>query len=172
MTGGGSADFDAFYVATVRRIVLYLYAVSSDRSEAQDIAQEAFARAWQHWPKVSRYDDPEAWVRTVAWRLMANRWRGLRRRLTAQDRLGPTVEATAGPSPDRVAVMAALQQLPKPQRQVIALHYLLDMPVAGIAASIGVPVGTVKARLSRARTTLAGLLGEHDQEVDDVSSRS
>jgi RNA polymerase sigma-70 factor (ECF subfamily) len=172
MTGSDSADFDAFYTATVRRVVLYLYAVSSDRSDAQEVAQEAFARAWQYWPKVSRYDDPEAWVRTVAWRLMANRWRGLRRWFAAQGRLGPPVEATAGPSPDRVAVMAALQRLPKPQRQVIALHYLLDMPVADIAASIGVPAGTVKARLSRARTTLAGLLGEHDQEVSDVTSRS
>jgi RNA polymerase sigma-70 factor (ECF subfamily) len=66
----------------------------------------------------------------------------------------------------------ALQRLPKPQRQVIALHYLLDMSVADIAASIDVPAGTVKARLSRARTTLAGLLGEHNQEVNDVTSPS
>ncbi|MEU4236027.1 SigE family RNA polymerase sigma factor [Actinoplanes sp. NPDC026619] len=164
------ADFDAFYLATVRRVVLYLYAACGDRSDAQEIAQEAFARAWQHWPRVARYDDPEAWVRTVAWRLMANRWRSLRRRLAALARLGPPAGQSAGPSPDRVAVTGALQRLPKPQRQVIALHYLLDMPVGEIAASLGVPAGTVKARLSRARTTLAGLLGEHDQEVDDVRS--
>ncbi len=172
MAGSDSADFDAFYLATVRRVVLYLYAACGDRAEAQDVAQEAFARAWQHWPKVAGYDDPEAWVRTVAWRLMVNQWRGLRRWLAAQGRMGPPVEATAGPSPDRVAVMDALQRLPKPQRQVIALHYLLDMPVADIAASIGVPAGTVKARLSRARTALAGLLGEHDEEIIDVTFRS
>jgi RNA polymerase sigma-70 factor (sigma-E family) len=171
MTGRDTADFDAFYTATVRRVVLYLYAVSSDRSDAQDIAQEAYARAWQHWPKVSGYDDPEAWVRTVAWRLMANRWRGLRRWFAAQGRLGPPEEAATGPSPDRVAVIEALQRLPKPQRQAVALHYLLDMSVADIAASTGAPAGTIKARLSRARTTLAGLLGEHDQEVSDVPSR-
>ena len=170
-TGSDSADFDAFYFATVRRVVLYLYAVSGDRSEAQDIAQEAFARAWQHWPKVSRYTDPEGWVRTVAWRLTANRWRGLRRRLAALGRLGPPVEATDGPSPDRVAVVDALQRLPEPQRQAVALHYLLDMSVADIAASAGVPAGTVKARLSRARTTLAGLLGEHEHDVEDSDVR-
>jgi RNA polymerase sigma-70 factor (sigma-E family) len=171
MTGRDSADFDAFYIATVRRIVLYLYAAGGDRAEAQDIAQEAFARAWQHWPKVSRYDEPEAWVRTVAWRLMANRWRGLRRWVAAQARLGPPAETTGSPSPDRVAITEALQQLPKAQRQVIALYYLLDMPVNDIAESLGAPVGTIKARLSRARTTLAGLLNEHDQEVNDVPSR-
>ena len=75
MTGSASEDFDAFYVAAVHRVVLYVFAVCGDRAEAQDIAQEAFARAWQHWARVSGYDDPEAWVRVLAWRLTANRWR-------------------------------------------------------------------------------------------------
>jgi RNA polymerase sigma-70 factor, ECF subfamily len=172
MTSSDSADFDAFYVATIRRVVLYLYAACGDRSEAQDIAQEAFARAWQHWPKVAGYDDPEAWVRTVAWRLMANRWRGLRRRLAARARMGPPNEVTGSPSPDRVAIVDALQRLPQPQRQVIALHYLLDMPVHDVAATLGAPEGTVKARLSRARTTLARLLDEDDQEISDVTFRA
>ncbi|WP_249998778.1 SigE family RNA polymerase sigma factor [Actinoplanes sp. M2I2] len=170
MTGNDSAEFDAFYTATVRRVVLYLYAAGGDRAEAQDLAQEAFARAWQHWPRVARYDDPEAWVRTVAWRLMANRWRGLRRRVAALTRLGPPPEAAVGPSPDRVAVIEALQRLPKPQRQVVALHYLLDMSVNDIAATTGAPAGTVKAQLSRARATLAGLLNDNDQEVTDAPS--
>jgi len=170
MAGSDSADFDAFYAAAVRRVVLYLYAACGDRAEAQDVAQEAFARAWQHWGRVSAYEEPEAWVRRVAWRLMLNRWRGLRRWLGARARLGSPEEATAGPSPDRVAVVEALQQLPQPQRQVIALHYLLDMPVHDIAASIGAPEGTVKARLSRARTALARLLDEHDQENSDATT--
>ena len=172
MAGRDSADFDTFYIATVRRVVLYLYAACGDRSDAQDIAQEAFARAWQHWSKVAGYDDPEAWVRRVAWRLMINRWRGLRRRLAARIRLGPSAEVTGGPSPDRVAIIDALQRLPTPQRQVIALYYLLDMPIQEIAATTGVPAGTVKVRLSRARTALGRLLNEEDQEFSDVSSRA
>lgn len=166
-----STDFDSFYIGAVRRVVLLLYASCGDRAEAQDVAQEAFARAWQHWSRVSRYDDPEAWVRTVAWRLMINRWRALRRRLAARTRMGPPTAVTESPSPDRVAIVDALQRLPEAQRQVIALHYLLDMPVHDIAAHVGAPVGTVKARLSRARTALARLLDEHDQEISDVTSR-
>ncbi|GIM89311.1 RNA polymerase sigma factor [Paractinoplanes toevensis] len=171
MAGSDSADFDAFYIATVRRVVVYLYAACGDRGDAQDIAQEAFARAWQHWSKVGGYDDPEAWVRAVAWRLMANRWRGVRRWVAARARMGPPVEVTGSPSPDRVAVVDALQQLPKAQRQAVALHYLLDMSVNDIAATTGIPAGTVKAQLSRARTALARLLGEQDQEISDVTSR-
>jgi RNA polymerase sigma-70 factor, ECF subfamily len=117
MTGRGSEDFDAFYVAAVHRVVLYVYAACGDRAEAQDIAQEAFARAWQHWGRVGGYDDPEAWVRVVAWRLTVNRWRGLKRRLAALARLGPPQETSASPSPDRVAVVEALQRLPRAQRR-------------------------------------------------------
>ncbi|WIN00705.1 SigE family RNA polymerase sigma factor [Actinoplanes oblitus] len=172
MAGDDGADFDAFYTAAVRRVVLYLYAVSGDRAEAQDVAQEAFARAWQHWARVARYDDPEAWVRMVAARLLINRWRGLRRWVAARSRMGPPDEVTGSPSPDRVAVVNALQRLPKPQRQVITLHYLLDMPVRDIAGDLGVPEGTVKVRLSRARTALARLLDDNDQEISDVTSRA
>lgn len=162
MAGRDSADFDSFYIATVRRVVLYLYAACGDLAEAQDIVQEAYARAWQHWGRVAGYEDPEGWVRQVAWRLMLNRWRSLRRWVAARARVGP-VETVGGPSPDRVAVVGALQRLPAAQRQVVALHYLLDMPVKEIAVTVGVPVGTVKARLSRARTALGRLL--EDQEM-------
>jgi RNA polymerase sigma-70 factor, ECF subfamily len=167
-----TADFDAFYQASARRVVLYLYAVCGDLADAQDIAQEAYARAWQHWPKVSGYDNPEQWVRTVAWRLAANRWRGFKRWLAAQSRLGGQPTATASPSPDRVAVVAALQRLPEAQRQTVVLHYLLDMSVSDIAAGTGVPAGTVKARLSRARAALADLLSDEAPEVRDATSRS
>ena len=167
-----TADFDAFYQASARRVVLYLYAVCGDLAEAQDIAQEAYARSWQHWSKVSALDDPAGWVRTVGWRLAANRWRGLRRRWAAQARMGPPDVVTASPSPDRVAVVAALQRLPPAQRQAVALHYLLDMSVNDIVLSTGIPAGTIKARLSRARTALAELLGDHNQEVTDVGSSS
>jgi RNA polymerase sigma-70 factor (ECF subfamily) len=167
-----TADFDSFYQASARRVVLYLYAVCGDLADAQDITQEAYARAWQHWPKVSGYDNPEGWVRATGWRLAANRWRGLRRKWAAQARLGPPEVVTPSPSPDRVAVMAALQRLPRAQRQAVALHYLLDMSVNDIAFTTGAPAGTVKARLSRARTALAELLGDHSEEVTDVASGS
>jgi RNA polymerase sigma-70 factor (ECF subfamily) len=62
---GDTDDFDAFYAGSVRRVTGYLYAVTGSRAEAEDAAQEAFARAWQHWPRVSGYADPEAWVRRV-----------------------------------------------------------------------------------------------------------
>jgi RNA polymerase sigma-70 factor (ECF subfamily) len=158
-------DFDAFYASTARRVLLHVYAVCGDLGDAQDITQEAYARAWQQWATVADYESPELWVRKVAWRLAANRWRGLRRWLAAQTRLGPVAD-TAGPSPERIAVLTAMRQLPEAQRRTVAMHYLLDMPVREIAASTGVPSGTVKARLARA--ALALLLNDGTLEVTDA----
>ena len=62
------ATFDAFYSGSVQRLTGQLYAMTGSRAEAEDCVQEAYARAWQRWDKVSGYCDPEAWVRTVAYR--------------------------------------------------------------------------------------------------------
>jgi RNA polymerase sigma-70 factor (sigma-E family) len=162
-----SGEFDEFYTATARRVVHHVYAVCGDLAEAQDVVQEAYARAWQRWSTLASYDNPEAWVRTVAWRLAASRWRTMRRRFAARFRLDPP-QNTPGPTPDRVAVLAALRQLPEAQRRVVVLHYLYDLPVAEIATSTGMPSGTVKAYLSRARAALAVLLGNDEKEDVDV----
>jgi RNA polymerase sigma-70 factor (ECF subfamily) len=167
----GAEEFDAFYTATVRRVVHHVYAVCGDLAEAQDVVQEAYARAWQRWSRLSGYEDPEAWVRTVAWRLAANRWRGVRRWWAARSRLGAPPPAP-GPTPDRVAVVAALRRLPESQRRVVVLHYLYGLTVAEIATSTEMPPGTVKVYLSRARTALAALLGNDDKEDVDVATHS
>ena len=152
-------SFDAFYAGTVRRQILHAYAVTGNLAEAQDCVQEAYARAWQRWRRVSSYDDPEAWVRTVAWRLAASRWRNLRNARRALVRYGAPPEQS-GPSPDTVALVAALRQIPRTQREAIALHHLCELSVEEVARALGVPVGTVKTRLVRGRAALAALLDE------------
>lgn len=166
-----TGDFDAFYTATVRRVLHQVYAVCGDLTEAQDAVQEAYARAWQKWSTLAHYDDPESWVRIVAWRLAANRWRGVRRWLAARSRLGAPPPAP-GPTPDRVALVVALRQLPEAQRRVVVLHYLYELPVADIASSTGMPAGTVKVYLSRARSALAALLEDDEREEFDVIAHS
>jgi RNA polymerase sigma-70 factor (ECF subfamily) len=150
-------SFDEFYRGSRHRVGTFLYSVCGDRAEAQDAAQEAYARAWQRWSTVSTYDDPEAWVRTVGYRLVLNRWRKARNRLIAHRRHGP-VPDTAPPSDDVVALVGALRQLPPDQRHAITLHHLLDLSVADVAREIGVSANTIKARLARGRRTLARLL--------------
>jgi RNA polymerase sigma-70 factor (ECF subfamily) len=160
--------FDEFYRGTRSRTLTYLYSVGGDLAEAQDASQEAYARAWQHWSTVSQAEHPEAWVRTVGWRVLAHRWRSarVRRRVLAQR--GDAPSSVAPPNENTVTLVSALRQLPEPQRQAIVLHHLLDLPVVQVAAETGVAVGTVKARLSRGRAALAQILGSQLQEVDNA----
>lgn len=159
-------DYDELYRASRGRLLGYVYALTGDAAEAQDAVQEAFIRAWQRWSTVRQHDNPEGWVRVTATRIAVSRWRRARSRAGAYLRHG-----VPGPVPppdtDTVDIVAALRRLPEEQRVALALHHLMGMPLKDIAAELGTPVGTVKARLSRGRVALAGLLGT-DLEVSDV----
>ncbi|SCL36002.1 RNA polymerase sigma-70 factor, ECF subfamily [Micromonospora pallida] len=155
--------FDEFYRGSRQRLLGFVYALTGDLAEAQDAVQEAYVRAWQRWSTVGRYDEPEAWVRVVASRIAVSRWRSLRSRARAYLRHG-AVETVPAPTTDTVEVVAALRRLPEEQRVALALYYLLGMPVTEVARETNAPVGTVKARLSRGRTALAGLLAVTDME--------
>ncbi|MFJ8576967.1 SigE family RNA polymerase sigma factor [Micromonospora sp. NPDC093277] len=155
--------FDEFYRGSRQRLLGFVCVLTGNLAEAQDAVQEAYIRAWQRWSTVRGYDDPEAWVRVVASRIAVSRWRSLRSRARAYLRHGAE-ESVAPPGTDTVAVVAALRQLPEEQRTAVALYYLLGMPVAEVARETAAPVGTVKARLSRGRAALAGLLAVVDLE--------
>ncbi|GIF18570.1 RNA polymerase sigma-70 factor (ECF subfamily) [Actinoplanes tereljensis] len=149
-------DFDAFYRDTSRRLLRYAYGLTGDPGEAQDLVQEAYARAWQRWRRLTDYEEPEAWLRLVVNRLATDRWRRLGvRRSRVLDRPVPVDP----PSEDVVLLVTAMRTLPAAHRRALALHYLLDRSVAEIAAETGASTGTVKSWLSRGRAGLAAALG-------------
>ncbi len=159
--GRTEADFDAFYRDGARRVIHLVYASTGDLTLAQDCTQEAFARAWQRWSTVSGYDDPLAWVRTVARRLAISAWRTKGSQQRAYTRHG-VQDTTGPPTEDRVAVLAALRELSDPMREAVALHYLADLSVVQIAEETNTPAGTIKARLHRARAQLATALATEE----------
>lgn len=162
-TAAPTVTFDEFYAAQFPRLIGQLYAYTGDMAQAQDVVQEAFARALPRWEKLRDYDDPTAWVRRVAWNLATSRWRQLRTFHAFARR--HREEHVSGPTPERVALGAALAKLPPNQRRAVVLHYLSDMSVADIAAQEGVADGTVKSWLHRGRAALAAALTDPRAEV-------
>ena len=152
-------DFTAFYDATWPRTVACAYAMTGDLAAAEDLAQEAYSRAWPRWKALKEYDDPGAWVRQVATRLAVSRWRRTRTALNFLARHAAP-EPMAPPSETTMLLVGALRQIPEAQRRSIVLHHLAELPVAEVARLEHCPEGTVKARLSRGRAALAVLLGE------------
>jgi len=164
---GTHDEVAALYALSCPRLIGLLISIGGSRSEAEEVAQDAYVKLLQQWKKVRDYDDPESWVRVVAVRLLISRRRrakvatfGLRRLAgRAQQHQTAQLELTAA----AVAVSAALRTLPVSQRAVVILHHVLDLPLEQVAQELKVPVGTVKSRLSRARAALAPLLDEYEE---------
>ncbi|MCX4664047.1 SigE family RNA polymerase sigma factor [Streptomyces uncialis] len=151
-------EFADFYRRSVHRITGQLYVMTGDFHEAQDVVQEAFVRAWNSRGRLDRDLGPDAWVRTVAWRLAVSRWRRLvRGRAAWEQRADPLT--SGGPDPGMVDIERALRDMPARQRQCATLFYVCDLTVDQIAAETRLASGTVKTHLSRARARFADSLG-------------
>jgi RNA polymerase sigma-70 factor (sigma-E family) len=157
--------FEYFYLQEYPGVVALAHALSGSRMGAEDIAQEAFLRAYRDWDRVGSYEHQAAWVRRVAANLATS---GLRRRLVearALTRLAgrwqPTVDPLAAGDAE---FWAAVRALPRRQAQAVALYYFQDLSVQQTATVLGCAEGTVKAHLAKARQTLARQLQPEQPE--------
>jgi RNA polymerase sigma-70 factor (sigma-E family) len=147
--------FAELYDRSYESLVLTAYAMTNDLGAAEEVTQEAFALAYDRQSRVCRADSPEAWLRTVVVNLARRRFR----RRVMLDRILRRQQAEppppAEPPDEHLDLHEAIRSLGQEHRTVVVLHYLADLPVDDVAAVLGVPAGTVKSRLSRARAALA-----------------
>jgi len=157
-----AGSFEDFYEHEYRAVVGLAYVLSGAAGAAEDIAQEAFIAAHRSWDRISRYDQPGAWVRRVASNIAASTVRRRFAEARALARLGRhATQIDQLPEPAE-EFWRAVRALPKRQAQAVALHYLEDLPLAEVARILECAEGTVKAHLYKARAKLATTL-----EVDE-----
>ena len=160
-------DFADFYREAKNECLFAVLVSVGDRDTAQDLVDEAFARAWASWRTVSRHPAPAAWVVRTALNTSISRWRRRRREVPVPDLAlvadRPAADGGADSSVDP-RIMAALLRLPARQRQVVALRLFLDLDTAGTAEVLGIAPGTVQAHLGRAMAALRGDLIPTRQE--------
>ena len=155
--GSQRLDFAEFYRGARDECLRTVLVSVGDYDAAQELVDEAFARACASWRKVSRHPAPVAWVVRTALNANISRWRRRRREVLVRepgmvaDRPAGGV-ATDGPFDPRVK--AALMRLPARQRQVVALRLFLDLDTGRTAEVLGVAPSTVKAHLARALAAL------------------
>jgi RNA polymerase sigma-70 factor (ECF subfamily) len=165
------AEFTGLYEKHFSELAAQVCAYLGDATEAQDLVQEAFLRAWQRWDKVGGYEEPVAWVRRVAWNLATSRHRRNQvARKFLQKSSAPEMAPAA--SPDHVALVAALKLVPAKRRQALVMHYMADMTVAAIAEATGAKEGTVKSWLHRGRKELAALLTDEAAEAKPAKAKA
>lgn len=163
---------DAAYADLVKRYgqiaFRVAWLVTRDRGEAEDAAQEAFVKAYYALPRF-RPDSPfRPWLLKIVANEARNRARSTRRRQGLALRAAAVSDGDAAPSPetaalavaDRETLVAALNALPPPDREVIGYRFLLGLSESETADVLGVRQGTAKSRLSRAMARLRTVLEE------------
>jgi len=171
---GDRAAFDDLVRSRIDAVYRTSLAILGDTADAADATQETFISAWRSRSSLRDADRFDAWLG----RINVNACRGvLRRRGRSKVRElrldGPDGQATIelphpdGPPDDRTADAdlfdRAFARLKLDDRALLVLHHLQERPVAEIAAALEVPVGTVKARLHRARAALESALAKESR---------
>jgi RNA polymerase sigma-70 factor, ECF subfamily len=135
------------------------YGVLRHRQDAEDVAQEAFAKAYRNFHQLRDRDRFRAWLVRMTWRLAIDRWRADQRRTAREQSVELSDEATTedvAVARERSAhLWRAIDALPEKLRVVVVLGAIQGHDIREIARLLGVPEGTVKSRLFLARKGLA-----------------
>ncbi|MEJ3745660.1 sigma factor-like helix-turn-helix DNA-binding protein [Actinomycetes bacterium KLBMP 9797] len=156
----GAADdrsFEAFYRSHVDRVYRALALTLGNVELAREATDEAMARAYARWDRLSTYDNPGGWVFRVGANWATSWWQKLRRERPMPDQ---PLGAVAADDPAGQFALDALGHLPRPQRAVVVCRILLELSTVETAAALGIAEGTVKSRLARGLTTLRGIVTE------------
>ena len=159
---GEAANFEAFFRAGYPTLFQAAYLLTSDRQEADDIAQEAFLRAYERWDRVHAMDSPTGYVYRVALNLNRSRLRKVAVRARRVFAMVPDDDPAATVLASR-QVLDALSQLPPGQREAIVLTEWLGLGSEEAGQLLGIDASSVRGRLHRGRTALRSLLGEVDE---------
>jgi RNA polymerase sigma-70 factor (sigma-E family) len=158
-----AAEVAALYARTWPRLIGVLVSIGGTRADAEEVAQDAYVKLLGRWDRIRRYDDPEAWVRAVAVRTLVSRLRRHQVAARASAKLLGRTGEVREPDGDALDVSAALARITPAQRAVVVLHHVMDLPIEQVADELGIPPGTVKSRLARARQALAPLLAVQEE---------
>lgn len=157
-----SALFREQYGALVGLASLLL----DERGQAEEVVQEAFARVYAAWSRLDSPSAPLAYLRRTVVNLARG---GLRRRMVAR-RYRPTPipdeeSADAGllVTEQHAEIVAAVESLPRRQRECVVLRYFADCSIAETAVALGISEGAVKQHVHRAITALAAILTDETE---------
>lgn len=163
---------DAFALLLPRyrdRIFRLTFSMLRNHAMAEDTTQDIFMRVWRALPGYGAQAALSTWIYAISRNACLSELRKKRPTVSMdgdEDEYNPEVAALAAPDPDdsaTVSVTQLLDQLPERYRQAVTLFYMEDKSYEQTASSLGLPLGTVKALLHRARKRLIELTREAER---------
>jgi RNA polymerase sigma-70 factor, ECF subfamily len=166
---GDEGAMASFYRAHGRVVLGQVVLVTGDRVLAEEIVQDTMLAVWRGAGSFRGESSARAWVIAIARRQTRDRLRGRRLRLVDdafladQPGSGPGPEMTALDRAELAEVRVAIRDLAPSHREVLGLAFGSGLSLPEVAGVLGIPVGTVKSRLSAARAALTRILNEKGQ---------
>ncbi|WP_026426203.1 SigE family RNA polymerase sigma factor [Actinokineospora inagensis] len=148
--------FEDFLARQLDGLLRYATTLTCDPHQAQDIVQEVVLRAQQRWSRISRTDQPAAYVT----RMVTNEFLSWRRRRSTRELPLNPADLTdyetdqTGRVDDRTVLLASIATLPRKQRAAVVGRYYLNRTDDEIATELGCTAATVRSHISRAIATL------------------
>lgn len=152
------ARFEAVYAANHVSVLGYALRRTASPDDAADVLAETFLTAWRRFDELPDGDEARLWLYGVARRVLANYYRGERRRTALADRLRGELAHSYLPSEltgERARIATALRALPEQDRELLTLAAWEDLDYGQIAVVLGCSRNAVRIRLHRARQRLA-----------------
>lgn len=146
-------DFEEFFQDEYRGLVRALYLLTADQSEAEELAQEAMARAYERWDRVRGMESPGGYVYRVGMNLNRQRVRHLAIRVRKLLTLAIHPEPEPGPE-TREEIAAAIASLSKGQREAFMLVEWLGLSAEEAGRLLKISPASVRSRIHRARAAL------------------
>ncbi len=176
-------DFDSYVRGSGPRLKRLAFLLTGDLDTAEDLLQSAYAKVLPRWRQVSRYDNPDAYVRKVMVSIRTSWWRRVRdREVLTGDRPDRLDGRAVGAAPGRdVAadegevdrVLRALRTLPRRQQVAVVLRHYCDLSEAETAAVMGISIGGVKSQTSKGLAALrVSLTPSLNNEVENSEAEN
>lgn len=169
LVGGALAGDRSAFARLLERETPQAYraalAILRSPEEARDVVQDAAIRAWQELPRLRHAAAFPAWFRRITVRRALDERRHFRHTHESQlfDVAMNEATDTTMDSIDAVNLLSAFDQLRREDRALLALRYQLDLTVPDVADTLGIKVGTAKARIRRALAKLRTELRDDDE---------
>jgi RNA polymerase sigma-70 factor (ECF subfamily) len=166
---GDQAAMAAFYREHGRVVLAQVLLVTGDRVLAEEIVQDTMLAVWRGAGSFRRESSVRSWVIAIARRQTRDRLRRRRLRLVDdtfladQPSSGPGPEVTALDRAELAEVREAIRELAPAHRELLGLAFGSGLSLPEVAGVLEIPVGTVKSRLTAARTALGRVLTEKGQ---------
>ena len=161
-------DFDGWVALRGPALLRLAYTLTGNRADAEDVVQDALARALPRWERITEAEDVDAYVRRMVVNAHTSWWRRWKRRESPVAELRDSVVDAPGEGfDDHRRLWLACQALPEVQRTAVVLRYYEQLEYAEIAELTGVREGSVRARVSRGIAALRAAMGQPEGDDDE-----